>query len=60
MNGWMDECMDGWMEGWIDEWMDECMYGWMNVWMDECMDGCGWIDGLVDWMDEIDDEKMNG
>ena len=31
MNGWMDRCMNGW----IDVWMDRCMNGWMmNGWVD--------------------------
>lgn len=25
MNGWMDECMVGWMNGWEDGWIDGCM-----------------------------------
>jgi hypothetical protein len=28
MDGWMDECMDAWIDG---------MNGWMDVWMD------GWV-----------------
>ncbi len=36
---WMDEKMDGWMDGgWIDGWMDG---RWTNQWME---DG-GWING---------------
>ena len=32
---WIDESMDGWMDGWIDESMD----GWVDGWMNRCMDG---------------------
>ena len=27
----MDDLMDGW-----DGWMDECMFGWMGEWMHDC------------------------
>ena len=30
MDGWMDERMDGWMDEWLDGWMNEWMDGWMN------------------------------
>lgn len=37
--GWMDGCMDGWMDrsiyGWIVAWMDRSIYGWMVAWIAE-------------------------
>ncbi len=51
---WMDEKMDGWMDGgWIDGWMDG---RWTNQWMEDGgMDGWRmdqWIEGwMTKWMD---------
>ena len=46
----MNEWMDRWMNGWMNEWMD----GWMNEWMNEWMDG--WMN---EWMDKWINELMN-
>jgi len=45
MDGWMDVCVDGWIDGWMDGGMDVCEDEWMDGWMDDSMDG--WIEG---WM----------
>ena len=42
---WIDESMDGWMDGWIDEWMD----GWVDGWMNRCMDGWMYMAKGMDW-----------
>jgi hypothetical protein len=46
MDGWMIGGMDNWMGGWMIGWMDN---GWM-IWVDDWMDG--WMDGWMDdWVD---------
>lgn len=42
MEGWMKECMCGWMDA-MDRWMDGWVDDGVEEWMKECM--CGWIDG---------------
>lgn len=51
MDGWMNECTSGWMEGWMVWAMD----GWVNQQMDQC------IDRLMDRQnDKQTDEQMDG
>jgi hypothetical protein len=62
MDGWMNECINGWMKvsedgridywmvEWKDEkWMDGCLDGWMESWMGGWMGIWmnGWMDGWI-------------
>ena len=38
MDGWVNECIGGWMNDWMDGWIDVCMDGWVNEWTNEWMD----------------------
>jgi len=51
-DGWIDRCMDGKMDGWLDH-MDGWsgyMLGKTDIWMDEKMGERedGWMDGFID------------
>ena len=43
--GWMDECLDGYMDGWIADWMDG-------------IDGFGWGGGGLEGMDGQTDASL--
>ena len=49
INGWtngpMDQCTNEWMNGWMDEWVNGWKHGPLDVWMDEWMDQ--WSDTLA-------------
>ena len=39
MDGWVDVCIHGWMDGWMDGqmmdgWLGRCVYTWMDGWVD--------------------------
>ena len=34
MDGWIDGCLAGWLDGWMDGWMNGCLAVWQDVWMD--------------------------
>ena len=41
----VNECKDGWSDGWVHGWMNKCIDGSVDGWVH------GWMVGLVDgWM----------
>ena len=51
-NGWIDQCIDRWINRliywWIDRSMDRSIEWWMDGWMDQRIDPS--MDGLIKWM----------